>query len=269
MTYDIFQVDAFTNQAFGGNPAAVVLLEHWITDDRLLAIAAENNLSETAYLVPSEDKASCHYEIRWFTPAIEVPLCGHATLASAHVLFHHKSFAEPSIRFSSKSGVLTVTRVKDRYQMDFPANNYEAVNDKQLIAQVSEAIGKDIEELYRSNKLMAILQNEQQILEILPDLNKISLLPEMGLIITAPGNEVDFVSRFFAPKAGIPEDPVTGSAHCMLTPYWSERLQSNSLRATQVSDRRGQLTCEMNGERVLLQGQAVTYLQGTIELPES
>jgi PhzF family phenazine biosynthesis protein len=267
--YPIFQVDAFTQSVFSGNPAAVVLLDQWLDDATLLNIAAENNLAETAYLVKQEtgSPATADYAIRWFTPKIEVDLCGHATLASAHVLFEHLGFKKELITFSSASGPLRVALKGNSqmplYELDFPAQAPKPVTDTALLKQVAAAIGTEPLEVTTASKLLARLDSEQQIKDLSVNLTIIKQLPTIGLIVTAPGNNVDFVSRFFAPNAGIDEDPVTGSAHCVLTPYWSALLNKPRLKARQLSYRGGEIGCELKGDRVLLVGGAATFLEGT------
>ena len=256
----IYQVDAFAARPFTGNPAAVCPLEAWLPDETLQAIAMENNLAETAFLVPD----GRDYKLRWFTPAIEVDLCGHATLASGYVV---SSLLEPgrdTVTFHSKSGPLTVTREGERYAMDFPARRPEPWDARELLAA---AIGVTPQEVWRADKAMAVLADQADVLGVAPDLGKISVLPTDGLIITAPGEDCDFVSRYFAPRAGIPEDPVTGSAHCVLTPYWAERLGKTKLTARQVSARGGDLEVEDRGERIGIAGRVAPYLEGKILVP--
>ena len=267
MRIPIYQVDAFTSQLFGGNPAAVCPLEKWPDDQTMQNIAAENNLSETAFYV----KKNNEFELRWFTPAIEVDLCGHATLASAHVIFNHSDFKEKIIKFQSKSGELKVTKSDDLLTLDFPASKPDPFPD--MPEGLVEALGMKPTELYKSRDLLALFNSEEEIVPIDPKfdvlLDVLSTLDCLGLIVTAPGNEADFVSRFFAPPAGINEDPVTGSAHTTLTPFWTEKLNKNNLHAFQLSKRKGELFCEMAGEagdRVLIGGRAVTYFKGEIAL---
>lgn len=265
MKLDIYQVDAFANECFQGNPAAVVPLSTWLPDTLLQQIAAENNLSETAYFVPSQ-KPGCDFEIRWFTPTIEVSLCGHATLASAHVLKQHLNFAANGITFDSQSGPLKVQYDSDKIQLDFPANPPERVTDSTLIELVKTAISIDPIDVHKSKYFLAQLPTADDVLKVEPNIEMIKQLPAMGLIITSQSQEFDFVSRFFAPNAGVDEDPVTGSAHCILTPFWANQLDKNVLRAKQVSARGGELACELNGDRVLMKGSATTYLVGIIEV---
>ena len=262
MTQDIalYQVDAFAARAFTGNPAAVCPLEAWLPDATLQAIAMENNLAETAFLVPDGDD----YQLRWFTPAIEVDLCGHATLASGYVVTTLLEPGRESVTFHSKSGPLIVSRDGERFAMDFPAQPPEPWDALDLVA---EAIGVTPQELWRAGKGMAVLADQAKVLAVVPNLPKIEALPTDGLIVTAPGEDCDFVSRYFAPHAGIPEDPVTGSAHCVLTPYWAERLGKTKLAARQVSARGGELQVESRGARVGLVGRVAPYLEGKIRVP--
>ena len=259
MKLPLYQVDAFTGRLFGGNPAAVVPLEEWLPDTILAAIAAENNLSETAFVLPRQDPAP----LRWFTPAVEVDLCGHATLATAHVLFQHLLPGRDRVAFSTRSGTLTVTRQGELLSMDFPARPASAV---QISADLVAALGARPSEAYRARDLMAVFDSESAVRDLQPDFERVSALDTFALIVTAPGTEVDFVSRFFAPAKGIPEDPVTGSAHCTLMPYWAERLGKTRLSARQLSRRGGELYCTLRGDRVDIAGRAVEYLRGEITL---
>ncbi|MGO1118398.1 PhzF family phenazine biosynthesis protein [Rhodovibrionaceae bacterium A322] len=264
----LYQVDAFTNELFGGNPAAVCPLDSWLPEAQLAAIAAENNLSETAYFVakPDGSDGQPHYDLRWFTPAVEVDLCGHATLASASVIFTRLKPEATSITFHTRSGPLVVTRDGEGYALDFPARVADAWEDG---GRIAEALGVVPLETHRAFKAMAVLADEAAVRAIEPDMDKVAALDSDGLIVTAPGDTVDFVSRYFAPGSGIPEDPVTGSAHCTSVPYWAERLGKTHLTARQISARGGDLVCDLNGERVRLWGQAVLYLEGTILLPQA
>lgn len=262
MIIKLFQVDSFTDKVFSGNPAAICPLEHWLDDDILQKIAMENNLAETAYIINKVD----HYEIRWFTPAVEVDLCGHATLAAAHVLYNHLNFKGSQIRFiSPRSGLLNVTREGDLLTLDFPADTIEEVGAK---SDLIDAVGiKPIEVYKGKTDYMVVLENEAQIRNFKPDFNAIQRLKDCrGLIITAKGDQSDFVSRFFAPQSGINEDPVTGSAHTSLTPYWSKKLNKTTLTAIQLSERMGHLTCTFKGDRVDISGNAVSYLIGEINI---
>jgi PhzF family phenazine biosynthesis protein len=263
MKIPIYQVDAFTGQLFGGNPAAVCPLEQWPDQQTMQNIAAENNLSETAFFV----KKGEGFEIRWFTPTIEVDLCGHATLASAHVIFNYLDFKGKVIKLQSKSGELRVSRSGDLLTLDFPATKPEPI---EISRQITDALNAAPGAVYRSNNLLALFEKEQDIVSLRPNLGLLlDVLTSqdcLGMIITAPGNQSDFVSRFFAPPAGIDEDPVTGSAHTTLTPFWAERLDKKSLHAYQLSQRKGELFCELAGDRVMISGKAVTYLKGEIEI---
>jgi len=252
-----YQVDAFATRAFEGNPAAVCPLESWLDDGLLQAIAEENNLSETAFFVPTDSG----YALRWFTPAQEVDLCGHATLATAHVLFRHLGHAGRTIAFETRSGTLEVQQQGDRLEMDFPACPPSPCAAADLLTR---ALGRQPSEVLAADDYLAVFDSEAIVRAIQPDMNLLAQLDLRGVIITAPGTSSDFVSRFFAPKFGIPEDPVTGSAHCALAPYWARRLGRNRLNARQVSKRGGTLVCEMLGDRVTLSGQAVTFMEAEI-----
>ncbi len=257
MKIPIYQVDAFTSEVFRGNPAAVCPLEQWLDDARLQAIAAENNLSETAYFVPKEDG----YHLRWFTPECEVDLCGHATLASAFVLFHYLKPGIKRVKFQSQGGQLQVTREGELLCLDFPARAPVACSVSESLLK---ALGKSPMEVLCSRDYLVRYRSEDEILSLQPDMALLKTLDRLGVIVTAAGKRSDFVSRFFAPGAGIPEDPVTGSAHCTLTPYWARVLGNAKLHALQVSSRGGELFCELRGDRVLIAGRAVRYLEGTI-----
>ena len=258
MKTPIYQVDAFTSEVFGGNPAAVCPLDEWLPDDIMQKIGNENNLSETAFFV----KKNNHFEIRWFTPAVEIDLCGHATLASAHVLFNHLNYDKNKILFQSKSGELKVFKNEGLITLDFPAAD---ITSSIIKKELNESLGKFPVALYKSrNNLLVVYEKEEDILEIQPDFEKLKQLDCHGVIITAKGNEVDFVSRFFAPAIGINEDPVTGSAHTTLIPFWSQTLGKQKLHAYQLSDRKGELFCENKEARVWISGNAVTFFEGTI-----
>ena len=261
MKIPIYQVDAFTSAVFSGNPAAVCILDEWIDDRRLQSIAAENNLSETAYLVRTKND----FELRWFTPKTEVELCGHATLASAFVQFFYRGWREDKIRFQTfKSGQLIVTKKGDVLEMDFPARPSYARKHPDALGR---ALGVTPKNVYGSSEdLMAVFDDEKTITEIQPDFAALEQIDCRGIIVTAPGDQCDFVSRFFAPKVGVPEDPVTGSAHCVLIPYWATLLGKNELYALQVSKRGGELFCRHAGDRVRISGKAVLYLEGTITI---
>jgi len=256
----IYQVDAFTEKVFSGNPAAIVPLDEWLDPHILQEIAVENNLSETAFFVKNEDGS---YRIRWFTPETEVDLCGHATLASAHVLYEFLNFNGEKVVFESNSGQLSVQKENNLYWMDFPSNPPKPVPVPKLLP---EAIG--VIPIYTgiNTDLLVLLQDEETVRSVRPDLLILKKMEVRGTIITAPGKDVDFVSRFFAPAVGVPEDPVTGSAHTVLTPFWSKRLKKEKLKARQVSKRGGDLTCIQKGDRVEIGGHAVTYMTGDISI---
>jgi PhzF family phenazine biosynthesis protein len=260
MKLPLFQIDAFTSKLFAGNPAAVVILDGWLEDRLLAAIAAENNLSETAFVVPHRKLVP----LRWFTPQIEVDLCGHATLAAAHVLLNNYFPSLDTVKFSTASGELLVTRDGNLLRMDFPARPPRpiAVTDA-----LTAALGAQPQRVLASRDLLAIFDSEDEVRALQPDFERVAALDTFAIIASAPGKQVDFVSRFFAPRAGILEDPVTGSAHCTLVPYWSAKLGKTSLTARQVSPRGGELLCEMAGERVLISGGTVEYLRGEINVP--
>ena len=260
MMLPIYQVDAFASELFRGNPAAVVPLEKWLPDAVLLSIALENNLSETAYLVPDRNG----YHIRWFTPVVEVALCGHATLASAHVVFSELGFDGETIEFQSKSGPLTVKCGDSGYIMDFPAEPSDSCD---VPKPLTEGLGLEPDLVMKGTDYLAVVSTQLQIEKLAPDFRKLARLKSRGLIVTAPGDDCDFVSRCFFPQTGIDEDPVTGSAHCQMTPYWVDRLGKSKLVARQLSARGGEVICKMQGDRVLLEGKAVKYLEGKIEIP--
>jgi predicted PhzF superfamily epimerase YddE/YHI9 len=260
MKFSIYQVDAFAEQPFQGNPAAVVPLESWLPDATMQAIAGENNLAETAFLVKSGDA----YDLRWFTPTREVDLCGHATLAAAFVLFERCGLARDAISFQTRSGELLVTRAGGWLTLDFPAVQGVAC---ELPDALAEGLGAAPVAVFQAMDYMAVFGRESDVRDLQPDFRVLSQLDLRGVIVTAPGDEVDFVSRFFAPNFGIDEDPVTGSAHCTLAPYWAGRLGRSRLRARQLSPRTGALQCEMAGERVRISGKAILFLEGTIEIP--
>jgi PhzF family phenazine biosynthesis protein len=258
----LWQIDAFSEHRFGGNPAAVVPLEAWLPDATLLAIAAENNLAETAYIVPEEGE----FRIRWFTPTEEVPLCGHATLASAWVVLHRLEPARQRVVFRSLSGPLTVERAADRLVMDFPVNTLEPnAHNPALVAALG---GHAPRELHSGWQWLAVYATEAEVRALKPDMAGIVATGIHGVICTAPGDDCDFVSRFFAPGAGVPEDHATGSSHTRLVPYWAAKLGKTRLFARQVSARGGQLWCELHvaAGRVSIAGQAALYLEGLIEI---
>lgn len=256
----IYQVDAFNNEIFRGNPAAVIPLDSWISEELMQSIAEENNLSETVYFV---SKGS-DFEIKWFTPTCEIDLCGHATLAAAHILYSELNYAKNKLVFHSKSGELNVSKNGDWYTLNFPA---EAVSEVEIPALLESALDCKVKACYQGKwKLMVVLENDETVRNLKPDFGLMTKLEAPGIIVTAKGTEVDFVSRFFAPKLGINEDPVTGSAHTLLIPFWAKQLDKNELSAVQVSKRTGILKCMNLDTRVEMKGQAVTFLKGKIQL---
>jgi PhzF family phenazine biosynthesis protein len=257
MKIRMYQVDAFTDKIFGGNPAAVCPLEAWLPEATMQAIAEENNLSETAFFVRSGDR----FEIRWFTPAIEIALAGHPTLATAHVIFRHLNYGKPEIVFQSKSGELRAGRQDDLIRLDFPGSEAKPVRTP---AALVKGLKRKPREVRKGRDYLAVFGREADVLTLKPDFAELAKLDCLGIIVTAPGERSDFVSRFFAPRAGILEDPVTGSAHTLLIPYWAKRLGKMALHAYQVSKRRGELFCEQRGDRVLIGGRAVTFFEGEI-----
>jgi PhzF family phenazine biosynthesis protein len=256
----MYQVDAFSGNVFAGNPAAVCPLESWLPDAQMQAIAGENNLAETAFFV----RNSGGYKLRWFTPAVEIDLCGHATLASAYVILNDLRPGERSVSFETKSGTLTVTRDGDLYSLDFPARPPGPCKDvhPDLIA----ALGGNPELVLAARDYFVVYGSEDELRALRPNMFALMSIDRFAVIATAPGREADFVSRFFAPAKGVPEDPVTGSAHCTLIPYWAKRLGKKKLHAFQVSPRGGELWCEDRGERVTMSGKAVRFFEGTIFL---
>lgn len=259
MKIQLYQVDAFTSKLFSGNPAAVCPLDEWLADDVLQAIAGENNLSETAFLV----KNDTGFDLRWFTPTVEVALCGHATLASAFVLFNRRGWIDPTIRFQTRySGQLVVTRREDLYEMDFPSR---PVHNTDPPMGLREALGISGGRVYGSTEdLLVVLESEKEVRELTPDMSKLAKIGYRGVIATAGGNRSDFVSRFFAPRVGVPEDPVTGSAHCVLIPYWAGVLDKKELYALQVSKRGGEVYGRDYGNRVRISGKAALYSEGVL-----
>jgi PhzF family phenazine biosynthesis protein len=257
MKLPVYIVDAFTDKLFSGNPAAVCPLEHWLSDKLMQDIATENNLSDTAFFVKNDD----HYDIRWFTPATEIKLCGHATLASAHVLFTELGYTKNVIEFNSLSGLLKVQRTADgKIQLDFPANMPEQTND--IPDGLFEGLGIKNAPVYKSFDYMVVLPTQADVEILNPDFKTLAKVKARGVIATAKGNEADFISRCFFPQSGINEDSVTGSAHTITVPYWAEQLVKTKLKAIQLSKRRGYLDCELVEDRVLMSGEAVTYLKG-------
>ncbi|MEI9809056.1 MAG: PhzF family phenazine biosynthesis protein [Bacteroidota bacterium] len=256
----LYQIDAFTDKLFAGNPAAVVPLDKWIDEPLMQNLAMENNLAETVFFVPNGND----YDIRWFTPAAEINLCGHATLASAYVLFNILGYNKPSLTFHSKSGPLIITKSNDIISMDFPSWRPERFSD--YPGNLGEALGvKEIVGVYKNRDLLVELNNEEEVKNAQPDF---TLIKKSGykIIITAPGKKVDFVSRFFAPTFGVDEDPVTGSAHSQLIPFWSEKLGKTKMEAKQLSQRGGHLWVEQKGERVQMGGQCVFYMKGEMTI---
>jgi PhzF family phenazine biosynthesis protein len=259
MELDIYQVDAFAERIFEGNPAAVCPLQHWLPDALLQKIADENNLSETAFFVQRAGDVS----LRWFTPEAEVDLCGHATLASAHVLFRHLGFAEPTIKFSTRSGQLTVSRSGHGYTMDFPARTPVETRAPALLL---EALGLEDALVLAADDYLVVVEHESLVAGLTPDFSKLMDVGLRGVVVTAPGIEVDFVSRCFFPGLRVNEDPVTGSAHCEMAPYWAQRLEKTTLLARQLSRRSGFVRCTIAADRVELSGSAVDYLKGKIRV---
>ena len=260
MRVPIYQVDAFTSELFSGNPAAVCILDQWPDEGRLKAIAAENNLSETAFLVRHDNS----FELRWFTPITEVSLCGHATLASAFVIFNMMKYQGDVILFQTRSGILSVKRQGDLFEMDFPAQPPSRQNAPDQLQRALKA--RPVTVLGTMQMLMAVLDDEATVRDLEPVFSILAQFPQRGTIVTAAGTRSDFVSRYFAPQLGVPEDPVTGSSHCVLTPFWADRLGKKRLHALQLSKRGGELFCEDRGERVTIAGKAVLYLDGMITI---
>ncbi|WP_194789287.1 PhzF family phenazine biosynthesis protein [Pseudomonas sp. UFMG81] len=259
MQLHFHQVDAFSDRPFAGNPAMVYHLEQWLDDALMQQIAAEHNLAETAFVVAEGEG----YRIRWFTPATEVPLCGHATLASAHVLFEVYGEQKARLVFQSQSGPLSVSRDDKHLWLDFPRIDPQPLAEPVAVA---EALGCEVQEVYQTKELLVVLASEHAVRACSPDMVALAKLPGLGVIVTAPGEQHDFVSRYFAPSIGIPEDPVTGSIHCSLIPYWAARLGKLALHAFQRSARGGELFCRLEGERVKIGGQARLVASGTLML---
>ena len=260
--YPIFQVDAFSSTLFGGNPAAVMPLQVWPSDEWLQAVAMENNLSETAYFVENKSAdAPGRYQLRWFTPSTEVKLCGHATLASAHVLFDHFGYSDDVVIFDTLSGQLSVRRDGNRLAMDFPAQPPSACEVPEAMIQ---ALGITPSGCLACDDYIAVLDCEEAVRSLTPNMQSLEALDRRGLIVTAPSSSYDFVARFFAPKFGIPEDPVTGSAYTQLVPYWKERLGKNDFHAYQCSERGGEVFCQSAGDRIGISGTAVTFMVGSV-----
>jgi PhzF family phenazine biosynthesis protein len=257
----LYQVDAFTDKLFHGNPAAVCITDQWLDDSIMQNIAAENNLAETAFVIPNGND----YGLRWFTPETEVDLCGHATLAAGFVLFKFYFVAGESIHFHSKnSGILNVMRNGNFLTLDFPADDIYPVDPTPVLLKAFNV--KPLETWKGKTDYMLVFASQEEIEMMKPDMNLLDKVPARGIIVTAPGKETDFVSRFFGPQCGVPEDPVTGSAHTSLTPYWAKKLNKTELTARQLSKRKGNLKCKVNGERIEITGQARLYLAGEILL---
>ncbi|UVM20844.1 PhzF family phenazine biosynthesis protein [Pseudomonas wadenswilerensis] len=257
MQLEFHQVDAFSDRPFAGNPAMVYRLGSWLADELMQQIAAEHNLAETAFVVPHTEG----WQIRWFTPTTEVPLCGHATLASAHVLLEIYNVPGERLLFQSKSGPLSVSREGGRLQLDFPRVDPQLLDEA---LPVAEALGCPVLEVWKTSELLVRVESEQVLRACTPDMTALAQLPGLGVIVTAPGIEHDFVSRYFAPGIGIPEDPVTGSTHCSLIPYWAQRLGKSELRGFQCSSRGGELFCRLEGERVKIAGNARLVASGVL-----
>ncbi|MEM8909638.1 MAG: PhzF family phenazine biosynthesis protein [Bacteroidota bacterium] len=260
MPIKIYQVDAFGTQLFSGNPAAVCPLDHWLDDELLQNIAMENNLAETAFYVTRDD----YFELRWFTPTVEVDLCGHATLAAAHVLFQHENYQQAQVQFKTRSGMLSVEQQGAHYTLNFPADILTPVDPPTALLQALQLT--PLATFRGRDDYLAIVDQQKTIEQLRVDLQQVAQLNSRGLIVSARGEQVDFVSRCFFPQSGVDEDPVTGSAHTTLTPYWADILQKKQLQAQQLSSRKGVLECELMDDRVLLKGQAHTYLIGQLFL---
>lgn len=257
--FPLFQVDAFAERPFEGNPAAVMPLQDWLPDETMQAIAAENNLSETAFFVPEGEG----FRIRWFMPMGEIDLCGHATLASAFVILTELRPGSDRVAFQSRSGALAVTREGDRFCLDFPTRPPRPVPCPEGLAR---ALGAEVKEAWLTRDLFALLESEEAVRALKPDMDALARMEPTSFVVTARGTDCDFVSRCFAPREGIPEDPVTGSTHCVLVPYWAERLGRTALKARQLSRRGGELLCELQGPRVKIAGKAVKVIEGTLLL---
>lgn len=260
MKIPIYKLDAFTNKVFSGNPAAVCVLDSWLDDSILLNIACENNLSETAFIIKDNDE----YHIRWFTPSMEVNLCGHATLAAAYVIYNYYNYSQEHIVFNSKSGKLLVRKNDDSYMLNFP--KIEAKLDSTILRQLEDCLDCQVLEAYSGMDYVAVVKSVELVQNCTPDFEKINQLKTRGVIITALGDECDFVSRWFGCNCGIEEDPATGSAHCILAPIWAKKLSKNDLASYQLSSRIGEFRCVVDNDRVYLYGQVVPYLVGSIYL---
>lgn len=260
MQLPLYQVDAFTDTLFKGNPAAVCPLDSWLPDELMQGIALENNLSETAFFAKEGD----HYRLRWFTPEVEIPLCGHATVATAHVMKQHLGISDSVLHFTCMSGEISVRLENGLYILDFPSRQTELA---QAPSSLVKGLGKDPKAIYKAKDFyFAVYHQEDEVKSLTPDWAELAKVETHGIIVTSKGSDCDFVSRFFAPSIGINEDPVTGSAHTALTPYWAKELGMNKLVARQVSKRGGLLYCEHKGERTEIGGKAITYLQGSISV---
>lgn len=259
MRIPFHQIDAFTSERFSGNPAAVCELPNWLPDETLQAIAQENNLSETAFFVRNGKR----YDLRWFTPVHEVDLCGHATLAAGYVILNYLSLNDDVVNFDSHSGPLAVHQDGDIYTLDFPARPPKPLDPEPGLV---EALGGEPRQFLAAEDMLVVYKREEDVRALNPDFIALGKLDTRGFIVTAPGTDCDFVSRFFAPRFGIDEDPVTGSAHCVLAPYWAERLGRNRLHARQVSKRGGELWCHLHGDRVEISGHAVKVIEGTLKV---
>jgi PhzF family phenazine biosynthesis protein len=259
MELTLYQIDAFSSRVFEGNPAAVCSLDEWLPDETMQSIAQENNLSETAFFVPKDDG----FHIRWFTPASEVDLCGHATLGSAYVLFNILGYKNEAIRFDSKSGLLIVTKKDEWLTLNFPKQPPVPCETPNVII---EAFNREPIECAKSEDIIAVFEDEVDIASANPNFEQLKKLDARGVIITAKSKRYDFVARFFAPRYGIPEDPVTGSAYTQLAPYWSAKLGKNKFKAKQISSRGGKVYCEIVGDRVLISGKAIKYMEGKITI---
>jgi predicted PhzF superfamily epimerase YddE/YHI9 len=263
MRLPYYQVNAFTNRPFGGNPAGVCLLDEWPSDGAMQAIAAENDLAETAFVLKHPEEGV--HPLRWFTPAVEIDLCGHATLATAYVFFNELHYADETIAFSTKSGLLKATKRDRRVELDFPARPATECAAPDALRRGLRAEPRAV---FKSRDYLAVFDSEEAVASLAPDLAELAKLDCLGVIATAPGSDCDFVSRFFAPRAGIAEDPVTGSSHCTLVPYWSKRLGKKEMFARQISKRGGELFVRDDGDRVAMAGDCAVYLRGEIEAPE-
>ena len=261
MRLPYYQINAFTNRPFGGNPAGVCLLDEWLPDAAMQAIAAENDLAETAFVLKRPEEGV--RPLRWFTPAVEIDLCGHATLATAYVFFNESRVADERLSFSTKSGILKASRRGSLVELDFP---FRPAAECEVPDALRKGLHASPHAVFQSRDYLTVFDSEEAVASLAPDLSELAKLDCLGIIATAPGRDCDFVSRFFAPGAGIPENPVTGSSHCTLVPYWSKRLGKKELHARQISKRGGELFCRDNGERMIVGGKCSEYLRGEIEV---